>query len=419
MTTKKRLDLKIGRKNMPTKYMTIGSISFLILFSVLSSGLAEEPKNASLDLASYDPKTLVFVANRDSSDIAVIDTRTDQVIRRIALGKFANPHMAMLSHDGKKLLVSATGRDRFLVVDLATEAIERTIETGQAPEHFAITMDDRFAYVGNMEDSTVSVIDLKEGKEVRRLKDFFEPHGFSVLPGNDKLYVSNFGAHEIRAVEIPSQQLAKRLAIGDVHRAAIRDPERYQSELKGIANPTPTIDGRFIYAADGDVGVVGIIDTETDRVIKTLKVGEAPWRAYASPDGRFMMVPNNGDETISVIDVKTQEVVTTLQGGAGMTGINFTQGGKKAYIISGEEGAVSVYDMATFKRVNRLKLGANLSLETGATTVDGLKVYVASSTDDSVYVIDSTTDQVKRIANVGRFPWGITILGAASPNYCH
>jgi YVTN family beta-propeller protein len=102
-----------------------------------------------------------------------------------------------------------------------------------------------------------------------------------------------------------------------------------------------------------------------------------------------------------------------------MTGINFTQGGKKAYVISGEEGAVSVYDMATFKRVNRLKLGSNLTLETGATTVDGLKIYIASSTDDSVYVIDSTTDQVKRIANVGRFPWGVTILGAASPNYCH
>lgn len=404
---------------MLTKYITVAMVSIFVLFSGFSTGWADEQKIAPVDLTSYDPKTLVFVANRDSSDIAVIDTRSDQVIRRIALGKFTNPHMAMLTNDGKKILVSATGRDRFLIVDLATQSVERTVETGQAPEHFDITMDDRFAYVGNMEDSTVSVIDLKEGREVRRLKGFFEPHGFSVLPGNDKVYVSNFGAHEVRSVEIPSQQLAKRLAIGNVHRAAIRDPERYRSELKGIANPTPTIDGRFIFAADGDAGVVGIIDTQTDRVTKTLKVGEAPWRAYASPDGRFMMVPNNGDETISVIDVKTQEVMTTLQGGAGMTGINFTQGGKKAYVISGEEGAVSVYDMTTFKRIDRLKLGANLSLETGATTVDGLKVYVASSTDDSVYVIDSTTDRVKRIANVGRFPWGVTILGAASPNYCH
>jgi len=404
---------------MLTKYIALVTVSIFILFSDFSTSWADEQKNMPLNLASYDPKTLVFVANRDSSDIAVINTRTDQIVRRIDLGKFTNPHMAMLTNDGKKILVSATGRDRFLIVDLATQAVERTVETGQAPEHFDITMDDRFAYVGNMEDSTVSIIDLKEGREVRRLKDFFEPHGFSVLPGNKKVYVSNFGAHEVRSVEISSQQVAKRLAIGDVHHAAIREPERYQSELKGIANPTPTMDGRFIYAADGDAGVVGIIDAETDRVVKTLRVGEAPWRAYASPDGRFMMVPNNGDETISVIDVKTQEVATTLQGGSGMTGVNFAQGGKKVYVISGKEGAEFVYDMGSFKKVNRIKFGTNLSLETGATTVDGQKIYVASSTDDSVYVIDSTTNQVKRIANVGRFPWGVTILGAASPNYCH
>ncbi|MBI3812459.1 MAG: hypothetical protein HY283_09695 [Nitrospirae bacterium] len=390
-------------------------IGFCVVLANVFEGWAAEP--ASVNLAAYDPKTLVFVTNRDSNDVAVIDSKTDQVVSRISLGAFADAHMAMLTNDGKKLLVSATGRDRFLIVDLATQAIERTIVTGRAPEHFDITLDDRLAYVGNMKDSTVSVINLKDGEEIKRFAGFFEPHGFSVLPSDSKVYVSNFGAHEVRAIEIPSQRMAKRLAIGDVHRAAIRDPERYQSELKGIANPTPTLDGKFIYAADGDAGVVGIIDAETDRVVKTLKVGEAPWRAYASPDGLFMLVPNNGDETISVIRTKTQEVVTTLQGGPKMTGINFTRGGKKAYVISG--GAVYVYDMTTFKKINRLKLGLNIALETAATTADGMKVYVASSTDDSVYVIDSASDQVKRIADVGRSPWGVTILGAASPNYCH
>lgn len=396
----------------------IFSLSYL-LFAGLSGGWAAEQNNSSVDLASYDPKTLVFVTNRDSSDVTVIDSKMDAVITRISLGTFANSHMAMLTNDGKKLLVSATGRDQFLVVDLASQKIEKTVKTGQSPEHFDITTDDLLAYVGNMEDSTVSVIDLKEGKEVKRMAGFFEPHGFSVLPGNAKLYVSNFGAHEVRSIDIQSQQIAKRLAIGDVHRAAIRDPERYMSELKGIANPTLSIDGRFIYAADGDAGEVGVIDTRTDRVVSTVKVGEAPWRAYASPDGLFMLALNNGDETISVISTKTQKVVTTLNGGPEMTGVNFTHGGAKAYVISRGESAVYVFDMKTFKMVNRLKIGVNLALETAATTADGSKIYLASSTDDSVYVIDSGSDEVKRIANVGRFPWGVTILGSASPNYCH
>ena len=75
--------------------------------------------------------------------------------------------------------------------------------------------------------------------------------------------------------------------------------------------------------------------------------------------------------------------------------------------------------MKTFGLVTRLKIGANLALETAATTADGTKIYLASSTNDSVYVIDARTDQVKQIADVGRYPWGVSILASASPNYCH
>ena len=116
-------------------------------------------------MADYDLKTLAIVVNRDSSDVTVIDPVTDTIIKRIPLGEYTNAHMAMLNHDGKKLIISATGRDRFLVVDLVTGQVEHTIVTGKAPEHFDATPDGRRAFVGNMEDSTVSVIDVHEGRE--------------------------------------------------------------------------------------------------------------------------------------------------------------------------------------------------------------------------------------------------------------
>ncbi len=390
-----------------------------LTLAIPMSGRAADGNALDRSLAAYNPKTLVFVINRDSSDVAVIDSNTDQVVTRISLGSFANGHMAMLTDDGKTLLVSATGNDRFVIIDLATLTIERSVATGQWPEHFDITPKNEFAYVGNMGDSTVTVIDLKHGKEVNRLAGFFEPHGFSVMPDGSKVYVSNVGAHEVALIPLPAHRLAKRLAVGGAHRFAARNPDKYLKEIKGIVHPTLTMDGRFVYAADGDAGEVGVIDTRTDKVVATLKVGEEPWRAYASPDGRWMMVPNNGDQTISVISTQTQKVVTTLKGGTEMTGINFVQGGKKAYVISRGESTVYVFDMQTFRSLNRLKIGANLALETASTTADGSRVYLASSTDDSVYVIDGITDQVKRIPHVGRYPWGVTILGSASPNYCH
>ena len=80
---------------------------------------------------------------------------------------------------------------------------------------------------------------------------------------------------------------------------------------------------------------------------------------------------------------------------------------------------VYVFDMKTFGMVARLKIGTNLALETAATTADGAKIYLASSSNDSVYVIDARTDQAKQIADVGRYPWGVGILAAGSPNYYH
>jgi YVTN family beta-propeller protein len=395
--------------------LTLGVL--LTLVSVPLGSLSVDAHQKTL--ADYDLKTLAIVVNRDSSDVTLIDPATDTVIKRIALGVYTNAHMAMLNHDGKKLVISATGRDRFLVVDLVTGQVEHTVVTGKAPEHFDVTPDGRRAFVGNMEESTVSVIDVHEGRELQRVSGFFEPHGFSVLPDGSKVYVSSHGAHEVAVLDANSGRLLKRLAVGNVGRVAARNPQRYLSAIKGIANPTLTKDGAFAYAADSDSGELAVIDTKTDQVVKKIKVGAEPWRAYNSPDGRWMLVPNNGDSTVSVIDTASQKVVAQLNTGSEMTGVNFALGGRKAYVISRGESTVYVFDMQTFGMVARLKIGTNLALETAATTADGTKIYLASSTDDSVYVINAQTEQVKRIADVGRYPWGVTILAAGSPNYCH
>jgi YVTN family beta-propeller protein len=395
--------------------LTLSLVLALVSVSLGSALLYADTKS----MTDYDLKTLAIVVNRDSSDITVIDPVTDTIIKRIPLGEYTNAHMAMLNHDGKKLIISATGRDRFLIVDLVSGQVEHTIVTGKAPEHFDATPDGRRVFVGNMEDSTVSMIDVHEGREIQRITGFYAPHGFSVTPDGSKVYVSSHGAHEVAVLDAQSGRMLKRLAIGEVGRVAARNPQRYLSELNGIANPTLTKDGAFAYAADTDAGVVAIIDTKVDKVVKTLKVGEQPWRAYNSPDGRWMLIPNNGDSTVSVIDTTSQKIVAQLNAGADMTGVNYALNGSKAYVISRGDSTVFVFDMQTFGMVARLKLGTNLALETASTTADGTKIYLASSSNDSVYVIDARTDQVKQITDVGRYPWGVSILASASPNYCH
>jgi YVTN family beta-propeller protein len=367
--------------------------------------------------ATIDVRSTVFVTNRDSSDITMIDTKSDRIVGKIPLGQMVNAHMAMVTPDGKKLLVAGTKANQALLVDLASLQVSKRIPVGVEPEHFDISPDGKLALMGNLEEGTVSVLDLAGGKEIKRLDGFAEPHGVAFL-SQHKVYVSSIGAHEVAAVSVDKLEVTNRMAVGSSHLLASVDPDRYLTEIKGVVNPTPTLDGRFIYSADGDSGEVAIMDTATDSVIKTLRVGSEPWRAYPTPDGTKMLVPNNGDETISVIDTAKQAVVATMRGGPGMTGINFDGTGKKAYAFStGEYATILIYDLANMREAGQKRLGANMSLETATTTPDGKKIYLASSKDNSVYVIDTATDAIKRIANVGQSPWATTMLG--SYQYCH
>ncbi len=363
------------------------------------------------------PDDMVVITNRDSSDIALIDQKTDQIVGRVSLGDLTNPHMSMMTHGGKYVLVAGSGKNEFIVVDFATLKVVKRIPVGQLPEHFDISPDDRYATVGNFDDSTVSIIDLVSLEEIKRLDGFFEPHGISYSPDGQKVYVSNLGAHEVAVVSTKEKRLAKAVSVADPIAYAAVDPAGQLADVKGIINPTFTADGRFIYMADQDAGQVGIMDAGSDSIIKRIKVGAEPWRAYASFDGQFMLIPNNGDKTVSVIRAKDHSLVGSFPAGGTMTGINFSSN-NKAYVISSEESAVYVYDLARLQTIGRIQIGLRLKLETAATTGDGKKIYLTSSTDNSVYVINTITDKVTRIPDVGVSPWAANIM-KGKDNYCH
>ena len=187
-------------------------------------------------------------------------------------------------------------------------------------------------------------------------------------------------------------------------------------EIKGINIAAPTNDGRFLYAADGDLGVVGVIDPREDKVIKVIRVGPNPWRIYMSHDGKYAITPNNGDETISIIDLQANKVAATLEAGPDMTGVNFAAG--KAFVISSTSGFVYQYDMKTLRPAGRIRIGTNIQLETATTDTKEEKLYLAESTTNSVVIIDAKTGTFEKVANVGLFPWGTHVMDSKD-NYCH
>jgi YVTN family beta-propeller protein len=393
-----------------------GATAAVIGLSVGLLGLAPESAVSAADIKVADPTSIVMIVNRDSNDLAFMDIKTQKIIGRTFLGNNVNPHMVMMSPDGKYIVTGGTRANKAYIVDSHTLELVKVIPVDIAPEHLGFSPDSRWYYQGNPEGDSFSVIDMQSLTKIKTITGFVQPLNITFTPDGTKAYVGNYGAHWVGVIDVRRHELAKKIQIAAPPSVSKLDPERYYKEIHGINIATPTPDGRFLYAADGDMGMVGVIDTREDKVIKTIQVGKDPWRVYMGHDGKYAIVPNNGDETISIIDVKANKVAATLEAGPDMTGVNFAAG--KAFVISSTSGFVYVYNMGSLRPSGRIKLGSNIQLETATTDTADQKIYLAESTTNEVVIIDARTEAVERVGNVGLFPWGTHIMDSKD-NYCH
>ena len=395
---------------LKSRVIRCGTAFTAALLGALAAGLQAQ------DVKITDPRSVVMIVDRDSSDIAFMDIKTKKMVGKTFLGNNVNPHMVMMSPDGRYVVTGGTRANKAFIIDTRTLQLVKVIPTDIAPEHLAFSPDGRWYYQGNPDGDSISVIDMQSLSKIKTIPGFVEPLNVTFLPDGSKAYVGNYGAHWVGVIDVRRHELLKKIQVAPVPGVAKLDAGKYLGEIKGINIAAPSNDGRFLYAADSDLGVVGVIDTREDKVIKQIRVGRDPWRIYMSHDGRYGITVNNGDETISVIDMRTNGVAATLEAGPDMTGVNFAAG--KAFVISSTSGFVYVYDMSSLKLAGRIKIGTNVQLETATTDTADEKLYLAESTNHDIVIIDARTHAIERVRSLGLFPWGTHIMDSKD-NYCH
>ena len=363
-----------------------------------------------------DPTSVVMIVNRDSNEIGFMDVKTKQMVGKVFLGNNVNPHMVMMSPDGRYVVTGGTRANKAYIIDARTLQLVKVIPVDIAPEHLSFSPDSRWYYQGNPEGDSISVIDMQSLTKIKTIPGFAEPLNVTFLSDGSKAYVGNYGSHWIGVIDVRRHELLKKIQVANMPGIAKLDPDKYLGEIHGINIAALSNDGRWLYAADGDLGVVAVIDPREDKVVKTIRVGQDPWRIYLSHDGKYGITPNNGDQTISIIDLQGQKVAATLEAGPNMTGVNFAAG--KAFVISSTSGFVYVYDMKTLRPAGRMKIGTNIQLETATTDTADQTLYLADSTENAVVVIDAKSQTFEKVRNVGLYPWGTHIMDSKD-NYCH
>ncbi len=351
-----------------------------------------------------DPTSVVMIVNRDSNDIGFMDIKTKKMIGNVFLGNNVNPHMVMMSPDGRYVVTGGTRANKAFIIDTRTLQLVKVIPTDIAPEHLAFSPDSRWYYQGNPDGDSISVIDMQSLSKIKTIPGFVEPLNVTFLPDGSKAYIGNYGAHWVGVIDVRRHELLKKIQIGSMPAVSKLDPAKYLGEIKGINIAAPSIDGRYLYAADSDLAIVAVIDTREDKVIKTIRVGRDPWRIYMSHDGKYGITINNGDETISIIDTRSNTRRGDARGGPG----------HDRHQLRRRQGLRHQLDERLRLRLRHVepeagrahRIGTNIQLETATTDAQDRKIYLAESTNHEVVIIDSMDNSIERVQERGPLSLG-------------
>jgi DNA-binding beta-propeller fold protein YncE len=146
--------------------------------------------------------------------VAVLDTETLKVVRRVQFPEGSKPWMLRVSPDGKEVWVqTATGSN--LVLDAQSLETLHAEELGQQPVTVAFSPDGRYNFVTHSADSWVAVMDPQSGKLVKRLEIGQSGANVSFRPDGKFGYVAVAGENTVAVVEMESLEVEKKLHTGE------------------------------------------------------------------------------------------------------------------------------------------------------------------------------------------------------------
>ncbi len=163
-------------------------------------------------------------------------------------------------------------------------------------------------------------------------------------------------------------------------------------------------DGSILYVTNGDSASVSVIRTSDGSVLGTIGVGDSPDGEVVTPDGRFLYVANFQGNSVSVIRTSDNTVVDTIDfSPAQVRGLSVSPDGEFVYLTAEGVYVIRTSDNAV---VDFIALPGS-DVFSGALTPDGEFLYVTERGSDNVAVIRIANDTFLFTIPVPGQPQGI------------
>jgi YVTN family beta-propeller protein len=294
------------------------------------------------------------------------------------------------------------------VIDPATFKVIDKFKVGIHPQHVVPSWDLKTLWVNNnaegRNDGSVTPIDPLTGKPGKN------------IPVDDpyNMYFTPDGSATIIVAEA-----RKRLDFRDPQTMAMKYSIDTPS-CPGINHADFSIDGRYAIFTCEYGGAVAKIDLVAKKVLSYLKLskGGMPQDVRVSPDGKAFYVADMKAEGVFVVDGDKFVEIGHIKTGLGTHGLYPSRDGTKLYVANRGvarvygppkgKGSVSIIDFATRKVTETWPIAGGGSPDMGNVTIDGKQLWLSGRYDNEVYVFDTISGSVKKIP-VKSEPHGLTV----------
>jgi YVTN family beta-propeller protein len=182
-------------------------------------------------------------------------------------------------------------------IDTRTLRITRVIRVGPVPKAVGVSPDGKWLLVGNWTHRDVSLVNLRTGREVKRIVVGGNPRGIAFAPDSSVVYLTAESGQRLMVYNFATRRLRTliRLLPGEPRHLVI--------------DPT----GRYLYASLNKGGQVVKIDIRRRRIVDRVTTGRNPRTIALAPDGRSLYVVNYESQTVAKVRTRDMLVVQRLR----------------------------------------------------------------------------------------------------------
>jgi len=242
--------------------------------------------------------------------------------------------------DGKILVVSSPKDGGIYIYDTESGKKLGSVKTGKGAKGLKISPDGKEVYVSNEAANTVTVVNLLSKKVVAIIKTDIDPHNVRFNQDGTKAYVTLQGGAGLGVIDTKIRKVIKVYPTPGINSPHNLDLSKNE---------------KIAYIRDL-TGLVGVLDLESGKMLKVIKVGNGHAGIDVIPNGKLVVTGAIADDYVTLIDTTTLEIVKKIKVGFGPHGVRASRDNRYLYVAITADDKLSVIDLKTLKVTKEFSL---------------------------------------------------------------